>query len=271
MPEPIHTKLVEQLRTFYIVGGMPEAVSTWISMHDFLECKHVQSDILDTYQQDFSKYKKRFSSDLLRQVLRSVALQAGSKFVFTQANREVPAATIKECLRLLTLAGLIIPVKHTAANGVPLGAEENDKYVKYLFLDLGLMQTLLGLPTDDILLSSEVDFINKGAASEIFVGLELLKASDCFVRGEMYYWQSTDKGTQSEIDYLTVIDGKIIPIEVKANTQGKMQSLRLFMEKRASAYGIRSSLENISSYANKDNLIKVIPIYAISHCVANCY
>lgn len=271
LPEPIHTKLVEQLRTFYIVGGMPEAVSTWISMHDFLECKHVQSDILDTYQQDFSKYKKRFSSDLLRQVLRSVALQAGSKFVFTQANREVPAAAIKECLRLLTLAGLITPVKHTAANGVPLGSEENDKYVKYLFLDLGLMQTLLGLPTDDILLSSEVDFINKGAASEMFVGLELLKASDCFVRGEMYYWQSTDKGTQSEIDYLTVIDGKIIPIEVKANTQGKMQSLRLFMEKRASAYGIRSSLENISSYANKDNLIKVIPIYAISHCVTGNY
>lgn len=268
LPEPIHKQLVEQLRTFYLVGGMPEAVSTWFSSQSFLDCKHVHSDILDTYQQDFSKYKKRVSPDLLRQVLRSVALQVGTKFVFAQASREVPAASVKECLRLLTLAGLITPVKHTAANGVPLGAEENEKYIKYLFLDLGLMQTLLGLPAEDILLASEVDFVNKGAASEMFVGLELLKAYDCFVKAEMFYWQNTDKGTQSEIDYLTVIGGKIIPIEVKANTQGKMQSLHLFMEKHGSAYGIRTSLENISSYTHNNHLIKVVPIYALSHCVA---
>jgi predicted AAA+ superfamily ATPase len=264
LPEPIHKQLVEQLRTFYLVGGMPEAVSTWISSQSFLDCKHVHSDILDTYQQDFSKYKKRVSPDLLRQVLRSVVLQAGTKFVFAQASREVPAASVKECLRLLTLAGLITPVKHTAANGVPLGAEENEKYIKYLFLDLGLMQTLLGLPAEDILLASEMDFVNKGAASEMFVGLELLKAYDCFVKAELFYWQNTDKGTQSEIDYLTVIGGKIIPIEVKANTQGKMQSLHLFMEKHGSAYGIRTSLENISSYTHNNHLIKVIPIYALS-------
>ena len=109
-----------------------------------------------------------------------MALQAGTKFVFAQASREVPAAAVKDCLRLLTLAGLIMPVKHTAANGVPLGAEENEKYIKYLFLDLGLMQTFLGLPAENILLASEVDFVNKGAASEMFVGLELLKAYDSF-------------------------------------------------------------------------------------------
>ncbi len=268
LPEPIHKQFVEQLRTFYLVGGMPEAVSTWISSQSFWDCKHVHSDILDTYQQDFSKYKKRVSPDLLRQVLRSVALQAGTKFVFAGASREVPAASVKECLRLLTLAGLITPVKHTAANGVPLGAEENEKYIKYLFLDLGLMQTLLGLPAEDLLLASEVDFVNKGVASEMFVGLELLKAFDCFAKAEMFYWQNTDKGTQSEIDYLTVIGGKIIPIEVKANTQGKMQSLYLFMEKHGAAYGIRTSLENISSYTHNNHLIIVVPIYALSHCVA---
>jgi hypothetical protein len=268
IPEPVHKQLIEQLRTFYLVGGMPEAVSTWIDYHNFLECKRVHGDILDTYQQDFSKYKKRVPPDLLRQVLRSVALQAGNKFVYAQANREVPAASIKECLRLLTLAGLITPVKHTAANGVPLGAEENEKYIKYLFLDLGLMQSFLGLPAENILLASDVDFINKGPASEMFVGLEILKAHDCFVKAEMFYWQNTEKGTQSEIDYLTVIEGKIIPIEVKASTQGKMQSLYLFMEKHGSAYGIRTSLENNSSYTHKNHLIKIIPIYAISNCIA---
>jgi hypothetical protein len=264
LPEPIHRQLVEQLRTFYLVGGMPEAVSTWISSQSFLDCKRIHSDILDTYSQDFSKYKKRVSPDLLRQVLRSVALQAGTKFVFAGASREVPAASVRECLRLLTLAGLITPVKHTAANGVPLGAEENEKYIKYLFLDLGLMQSLLGLPAEDILLASEVDFVNKGAASEMFAGLELLKAQDSFVKAEMFYWQNTKKGTQSEIDYLIVVGGKIIPIEVKANTQGKMQSLHLFMQKRASAFGIRTSLENVASYIHDNRLIRVIPLYALS-------
>ena len=264
LPEPIYNQLKDLLRIFYLVGGMPEAVSTWISEQNFLACNRVHNDILDTYQQDFSKYKKRVSPDLLRQVLRSVTLQAGKKFVFSEASREVPAANVKECLRLLTLAGIITPVKHTAANGLPLGAEENEKYIKYLFLDLGLMQTMLSLPAKDILLASDVDFVNKGAASEMFAGLELLKAHDCFVKAEMFYWQNTDKGTSGEIDYLTVIDGHIIPVEVKAGTQGKMQSLYSFMPKHSSAFGIRTSLENISSYSHKGCLVKTIPLYALS-------
>lgn len=264
LPEPIHNKLTNLLRTFYLVGGMPEAVSTWIAKQDFLACSRVHNDILDTYQQDFAKYKKRVSPGLLRQVLRSVALQAGQKFVFTQATRDVPAANVRLCLHLLTLAGLITPVKHTAANGLPLGAEVNDKYVKYLFLDLGLMQTMLSLPVSNILQASDVDFVNKGAASEMFAGLELLKAHDCFRKPEMFYWLNTDKGATGEIDYLAAIHGHIIPIEVKAGTQGKMQSLYHFMQRHSSAFGIRTSLENVSSYVHNDCHVRVVPIYALS-------
>lgn len=93
-------------------------------------------------------------------------------------------------MHLLTLAGLIKPVVHTDGNGLPLGAEANESYTKYLFLDLGLMQTMLGTPAADILLSSEVDFVNKGAASEMFAGLELMKNHDCFSKADMYYWQN---------------------------------------------------------------------------------
>lgn len=264
LPEPIHNQLKDQLRTFYLIGGMPEAVGKWIDSQKFLDCQRVHNDILDTYQQDFAKYKKRVSPVLLRQVLRSVALQAGKKFVFAQVSRDIPAASVKEALHLLALAGLITPVKHTVANGLPLGAEENEKYIKYLFLDLGLMQTMLSLPAKDILLASDVDFVNKGAASEMFAGLELLKNSDCFVKAEMFYWQNTDKGTSGEIDYLTIIDGHIIPVEVKAGTQGKMQSLYNFMSKHSSVFGVRTSLENVSSYTHNDSLVKVIPLYALS-------
>lgn len=272
LPNAVHNKLVEQLKTFYLVGGMPAAITEWIESKSYIECTHVHNDILDTYQDDFSKYKPRVSPDLLRQVLRSVALQAGCKFVFRQVADDIHSSVIKDALHLLTLAGLIKPVTHSDGNGVPLGAEENSSYTKYLFLDLGLMQTMLGTPAANILLSSDADFVNKGAASEMFAGLELIKNHDCFQKAEMYYWKNLSRGTNAEIDYLEVKDGIVVPIEVKANTRGGMQSLWLFMRKKGLHRAIRTSLENFGEfeYIDKESQdairhVEVIPLYALSN------
>lgn len=272
VPEAVHNELVEQLKTFYLVGGMPAAVTEWIESKSYLECAHVHNDILDTYQDDFSKYKSRISPVLLRKVLRSVALQAGSKFVFRQVDSELHSTTIRDALHLLTLVGLIKPVVHTDGNGLPLGAEANDSYTKYLFLDLGLMQTMLNIQAAEVLLASEVDFVNKGAASEMFAGLELMKAHDCFQKAEMYYWQNLNRGANAEIDYLEAKEGKVLPIEVKASTRGSMQSLWLFMRKKNLHHAIRTSLENFGrfEYVDKeaDNEVRqvdVIPLYALSN------
>lgn len=272
VPEAVHNELVEQLKTFYLVGGMPAAVTEWIESKSYLECAHVHNDILDTYQDDFSKYKSRVSPALLRKVLRSVALQAGSKFVFRQVDNELHSSVIRDALHLLTLAGLIKPVTHTDGNGLPLGAEANDSYTKYLFLDLGLMQTMLGAPAADVLLASEVDFVNKGAASEMFAGLELMKAHDCFQKAELYYWQNLSRGTNAEIDYLEAKNGKVLPIEVKASTKGSMQSLWLFMRKKNLHHAIRTSLENFGKFEyvdkeadNEVRQVDVVPLYALSN------
>ena len=272
LPEAVHNKLVEQLKTFYLVGGMPAAITEWIESKSYIECTRVHNDILDTYQDDFSKYKSRVSPALLRQVLRSVALQAGCKFVFRQVADDIHSSVIKEALHLLTLAGLIKPVTHSDGNGVPLGAEENCNYTKYLFLDLGLMQTMLGTPAANVLLSSDADFVNKGAASEMFAGLELVKNHDCFQKAEMYYWQNLSRGTNAEIDYLVVKDGIVVPIEVKASTRGSMQSLWLFMRKKGLHRAIRTSLENFGEfeYVDKESQdevrhVDVVPLYALSN------
>lgn len=272
LPEAVHNKLVEQLKTFYLVGGMPAAITEWVESKSYIECTRVHNDILDTYQDDFSKYKSRVSPALLRQVLRSVALQAGCKFVFRQVADDIHSSVIKEALHLLTLAGLIKPVSHSDGNGVPLGAEENCNYTKYLFLDLGLMQTMLGTPAANVLLSSDADFVNKGAASEMFAGLELVKSHDCFQKAEMYYWQNLSRGTNAEIDYLVVKDGIVVPIEVKASTRGSMQSLWLFMRKKGLHRAIRTSLENFGEfeYVDKESQdevrhVDVVPLYALSN------
>ena len=91
------------MRSFYLVGGMPAAVTEWVETHSYLEVARVHVDILDTYQDDFGKYKKRAQPVLLRQVLRSVALQVGNKFVCAQAARDVHSSVVKEVTLLHAL------------------------------------------------------------------------------------------------------------------------------------------------------------------------
>lgn len=261
LPLPLHEEMISQLRSFYLVGGMPEAVRVWIETSNYSECATVHNDLLDTYQDDFKKYKTRISPLLLSQTLKSVALQAGKKFVYTQVSDQVEGTTVKEALSLLSLAGLITPVTHTAANGIPLGAEINPKFRKFLFLDIGLMQSLLGVQPADILIANEVDFVNKGGLSEMFAGLELIKYSDYLKKNELYYWQRLERNAQAEVDYVISRDGKIYPIEVKANNSGSMQSMYKFIELKKCDYGIRTSLEPFSFYEK----IKVVPLYALSN------
>lgn len=272
LPLAAHAELINQLRSFYLVGGMPAAVMEWVETRSYIEVSHVHHDIIDTYQDDFSKYKKRVSPVMLRQILRSVALQIGNKFVYAQAIPDTKSTAIKDALHLLSLAGLIHPVVHTAANGLPLGAEENPNYTKYLFFDLGIMQTMLDIPAAEILTSNEVDFVNKGAASEMFAGLEMIKYSDCFTKVESHYWERIGKKSQAEIDYVCAHNGRVLPVEVKASTQGGMQSLWIFLREHKLHNAIRTSLENFGQfyYYDKEDEgaerhIEIIPLYAISN------
>ena len=173
----------------------------------------------------------------------------------------IDGTAVKEALSLLSLAGLVTPVTHTAANGIPLGAEINEKFRKFLFLDVGLMQSLLGIQPMDILITNETDFVNKGGMSEIFAGLELMKYASYLKKADLYYWQRTERNAQAEVDYVISRKGKIYPIEVKANNSGSMQSMYKFMELKGSDYGIRTSLEPFSSYEK----VKVVPLYALSN------
>lgn len=263
LPPALHKKLIDNIRVYYLVGGMPEAVKYWQETNDMLRISTIHNDIINTYQDDFSKYKSRISPLLLRNTLQSVAKQAGGKFVYSQVDNAQNTGKIKESLQLLTLAGLIIPVTHTAANGIPLGAEVNAKFQKYLIADIGLMQAILRISASEILLSDEIDFVNKGGIAEVFTGLELIKYASPFTPPELFYWQRLEKGTQSEIDYVIEHNQQIVPIEVKAGTRGSMQSLRIFMNLKHSAFGIRTCLENFGCYDN----IRVFPLYAISSLV----
>ena len=183
--------------------------------------------------------------------------------MYAQVSNTADGTSVKEALSLLALAGLVTPVVHTAANGLPLGAEVNEKFRKFLFLDIGLLQSLLGIQAKDVLIANDMDFVNKGGLSEMFAGLELIKYDNYLSKPELYYWQRIERGAQAEVDYVISRKGKIYPVEVKANNSGSMQSMYKFLELKGSEYGIRTSLEPFSSYEK----IKVVPLYALSNKV----
>jgi predicted AAA+ superfamily ATPase len=266
-----HEKLTELFRTYLIIGGMPEAVSTWVSTGDYLKCRQVQDEIILSYEDDFSKYKVRVDTTLLRIVMRGVAHHVGEKMVYSHISREYRSAQIKDALELLRLAGLVTPVIHTAANGIPLGAEANDSYVKYLYVDSGLLLRLLHMDlgnaaatTEQILIGNATELVNKGHLAEMVAGLELLRYRSPMQRHELYFWIRTEKNSMAEVDYLVMRQMKILPIEVKAGVRGGMKSLFSFMTDKQIEVGVRVSLENFGTFENKDKHIEIYPLYALS-------
>ncbi|MGM9737768.1 MAG: ATP-binding protein [Candidatus Cryptobacteroides sp.] len=278
LPESLHDKLVALLRTYMLVGGMPEVVRTWTEYHDYIRCQEVQDDIVVTYEDDFPKYKKNVDPVLLRRTLRSAAVQATRKFVYSKVGQDYKSAEVKKALELLTLAGLIHPVTHTDANGLPLGSEEDKSYQKMLLMDTGLMLRLVNISLGDvselttqILTASASELVNKGPMAEMVVGLEMLHNMSPNIRHELYYWVRHAKNSEAEVDYISNHLQVVVPIEVKADTQGGMKSLWALMRERKLHYAIRCSMANFGKfdYVDKEDNndvrhVRLCPIYAIS-------
>jgi uncharacterized protein len=265
LSEAVHKKAVELLRIFFILGGMPEVVSAYVNGSDLLSCQRILDDLIISLRSDFAKYKKKVSTSQLSTVFDSVTAQMGKKFVYTNISNDYNSRQLKESMELLIMSGLVIPVIHSAANGIPLGAEIDNKKKKLLLLDTGIFQRLLGLPLSDLLISNDFSLINKGNIAELFAGLEILKSSSCYEKKNIYYWHRESKSSNAEVDFVIQSGRNIVPIEVKSSNKGAMQSMRLFMKEKQSSFGIRTSLENFGELSG----IKIVPLYALGDFIAN--
>ena len=242
---------------------MPAVVSKFVENNDISACQKTLNDLINSLKSDFSKYKSKVPELRIQAAFDAVVHQTGGKFNYAKAEqlKQLNYRQVKESIELLEKAGLIIPVAHTSANGIPLGAEVNFKKQKIILLDTGIFQRLLGLQLSDILFSDDFDVINKGSIAEQFVGLELLKSAPCDMPENLYFWTREKEKSQAEVDYVIQKNDKIVPIEVKSGKSGKMQSMHLFLSEKEAEYGIRTSLENFSEY----DKIKVYPLYAIGN------
>ena len=279
--ETLHKELVQQYRTFLMVGGMPASVVAWLETNDYTQCQAELDDIQLSYYDDFVKYGKKIDVRLLRNTLQSVVKQTGSKFTYSKVEGGYRAEEVKKALAMLCDAGIIKRVSHTAANGLPLGAEINDKFRKYIYLDSGLLLRVLDMDfgganelTSLIITGAAEDLVNKGGLTELVLGWELVKYGSSRSHHDLYYWESIVEGTTSEVDYIIARDMKVLPIECKAGTSGKMKSLRLFMRNKHITDAVRCSLENFSQLVYRDDKesddlrhVTICPLYAVSNII----
>ena len=235
----VHHLAMELFREYILVGGLPEVVKTWCQSESFVEVSRIQRELIAAYQDDFSKYGESVNVELLEKVLRAVPRQLGNTFMYSKVSRETSSTPIKKSLTLLCCSKLCRKVYATSANGIPLGAEKNDRIFKLYLLDTGLVSAMLDLRLQHFANIEEIDLYNKGAIAEQVVSQLLACNNQDILHTEQYFWQRSRKGATAEIDYILQYASRIIPIEVKAGAEGKLKSLHVFMAEKKYPLAIR--------------------------------
>ena len=268
LEDVFHRKALDLLKLYCMVGGLPKVVQRYCDSRDLQQCLPLLEELVLGYEDDFAKYGTRINSEKLRATLRAVAQQAGNKFVYSRINPGTKSSGYEQAIELLSQAGLIYKISRSSANSIPLGAEVDPRSFKCIPFDTGIYNRLLGLSLSDLLLDDAVSFSNRAAFAELVCGLELVAHSRANLKPALYYWHREAPSSSAEVDYVVQRGTEIIPVEVKAGTKGRMQSLYRFVAEKQASYGVRTSLENFSrlsaNVGDKTINVDVIPLYAIS-------
>jgi predicted AAA+ superfamily ATPase len=259
-PEVFHNHLLKFVRDYFLVGGMPAAVNTYIRSQSYLETVREQKALLDIYRLDLAKYGKKNEFAHLQRLFEKAPYFVAKHFRYSKIDPESsnPSREYKNALRKLGQAGIIYPIHATSANGLPLKSEENEKKFKLLFLDIGLLQCSLEIDYS-LFASSTFHQVNSGVIAEQFVGQEWLAYADTYLDPHLHFWETEKVGNSAEVDYITSIFGKIVPIEVKAGKTGRLGSLHQFMRTKPAPIGVHVSSKPLSF---NDNILSV-PFYMI--------
>ena len=254
MPEALHNIALELYQKYFIVGGMPAAVKSFIKTDSFLKVQIIQNDILNEYIADMAKYADTATSVKIRACYDSIPAQLAkenTKFQYKVVQRGGTATIFGEAIEWLNLANITVKCQRLEHGFVPINAYMDLINFKLYMGDIGILTLRSEMPLQTILSSIETDNTFLGAMTENYVA-QCFKAKN----HRLAYWQS--EGT-AEVDFVLQIDGKVVPIEVKKGRRNRSKSLGVFMEKYKSEYAIRISKKNFGF----ENKIKSVPLYAV--------
>jgi len=225
--EKIQKMILHELRNYFFIGGMPECVKTYRDSGSMLETFNVQSEIIASYLDDFSKYSPRIDTTCLDAVFLNVAKSVGEQLKYSRLNDAHSSKMNHTAFDLLVKAKVIHKIPACDPSGLPLGATANPKKFKAAMLDIGLLQRLCQIPAELELKEENLLAMYRGKLAEQFVAQEILAKTDL----ELYYWARDARGSSAEIDYLAVSQGNIYPVEVKSGASGSLKSLHMMLEK----------------------------------------
>lgn len=234
IPEAVHLKFLEQLRRYFIVGGMPEAVMRYAETGSFADAAEVHRALIAALAQSFVKYHKRANTAVLENLLEQIPRRVGCQIKYSHLEPHRHTETVKSALKIMERALIVTRVQSTSAQGLPLGASVRPKIFKIVFLDIGLMQHLAGIDPSAVLHQDDLLKIYRGALAEQYVGQQLLAAGGSET-DRLYYWSRARPSSSAEVDYLISRQGRIHAIEVKAGPRGRLKSLAVFQKEHPKA------------------------------------
>ena len=251
---------IDALKQYYFVGGMPEAVQSFVLNKDFKEVRDIQKRILLAYEQDFSKHAPIEIVPKIRMLWNSIPSQLAKenkKFIYGLVREGGRAKEYEAAIMWLCDCGLVYKVSRINTAGIPLKAYEDLKAFKLFVVDVGLLGCMTGLH-QSVLLDENTLFVEfKGALSEQYVCQQLSALDEL----DIYYY-TNDRGS-CEVDFVIDTGERIIPVEVKAQTNLKAKSLKTYCERFSPDLAVRTSM---SDYKAEEWLVN-LPLYAIEEIV----
>ena len=248
--ELFHNRLLEAYNNYLIIGGMPECVAAWIDSKDPAAVAAIQRDLIEIYENDFSKHNGSINSGRILMVFRSIVSQlakANEKFMYSAVRESARARDFEEAIEWLVSAGMLNRVFNVSKPEHPLPAFDKRDQFKLFVFDTGLLKQMAGIDNDAILLQSDYQF--KGPLTENYV---LQQLCDQFDVAPRYF---SDKN--SEIDFLLQVGTDIVPIEVKAGEDRSAPSFRKYIDKYHPTHAIRFSKRGY----RKDGAFTNLPLY----------
>jgi uncharacterized protein len=220
-----HQFLLNQLKDYFFVGGMPEAVKTFAETRSVNRAIEVQGEICNSLKQDFSKYNPQVDKQCLTEVFTSLAKIVGRQTKYASLSEGFSNPTIKKAYQTLVQAKLVHKINSVNPHGLPLSIMSS-RVFKSAMIDIGIMNYLCGIYKTDEYFNNDLLGIYKGAMAEQFVGQEIATNQN----NELFYWSRQAKSSTAEVDYVISVDDSIIPIEVKSATAGRLRSLHQYLK-----------------------------------------
>lgn len=256
IPKIFEDQLLEKLKIYYVIGGMPEAVYSWVNEKDIEKVNYIQSNIITSYESDFSKHTDNSEANKISLIWNGIPSQLArenKKFIYHAIKEGARAREYENALNWLNDANIIYKCYNVSKCSFPLKAYNDISSFKIYVNDVGLLRRMSNLDSKIILEGNKLFEEFKGSFSENYVINELIATFDMIPN---YYTFNRNK-----IDFVIQYKNKIIPIEVKSNKSTNNVSLTKFNNNNDNDFSFRFSVNNL----NRDGKIINIPLYFIEY------